>query len=263
MPDFLDTLAADAKATVASGYYTAPKKAVVCPASLSAAISECSKAPIIAEVKAASPSAGTIRKSLEPERLAQAMARAGAVGISVLTEPKHFQGSLSNLCRVREAVELPILMKDIIVSPLQLSAASRMGANVVLLIQALFDRGYCQETLSSMIADAHARKLEVLLETHNADEFSRAVTSNADLVGINNRDLGTLKVDLKVTQSILKRNQPVDANVKPVVSESGVLAAADVRFLRKCGAQAFLVGSAVMLADNVEAKVRELVNAYA
>jgi indole-3-glycerol phosphate synthase len=262
MPDFLDVLAADAKATVSSGYYSSPKKATIFPASLRDEIAKCSKAPVIAEVKAASPSAGYIREDFEPECLAKAMAKAGAVGISVLTEPKHFHGSLNNLGRVRQAVDLPILMKDIVVSPLQLATASRMGANVVLLIHALFDRGYVQETLSRMIADAHARKLEVLLETHNTDEFFRAISTSADFIGINNRNLGTLKVDLKVTQSILKKNQPNDTKGKPVVSESGISSAEDVRFLRECGSRAFLVGSAIMLADNVEAKVSELVNAY-
>ena len=258
MPDFLDTLAIDAKATVASGYYVSPKRATIVHASLTQAIAQCKAAPIIAEVKAASPSLGTIRENLEPEKLAQAMQKGGAVGISVLTEPKHFNGSLGNLAKVRGAVNLPILMKDIIVNPLQLSVASRMGANVVLLIQAVFDRGYCPQSLGGMIADAHARGLEVLLETHNTDEFRRAIATDADLVGINNRNLATLKVDLNTTKRILKKNP---APRKLVVSESGVCSAADVLFLRECGANAFLVGSAVMKSEDVEATVRELVNA--
>jgi indole-3-glycerol phosphate synthase len=258
MPDFLDKLAQDAKATIATGYYVSPRKATVQPASLKQAIAQCQKAPVIAEVKAASPSAGTIRVKVEPEKLAQAMTRGGAVGVSVLTEPKHFSGSLENLRRVRGSVNVPVLMKDIIVSPLQLATASRMGANAVLLIQALFDRGYSQQTLDQMIADAHARNLEVLLETHNAAEFRRAITSKADLIGINNRNLATLKVDLNVTKRILKRKP---SNQKLVVSESGICDPADLRFLRSCGAKAFVIGSAVMLAGDVEAKVREFVNA--
>jgi indole-3-glycerol phosphate synthase len=258
MPDFLDKLAQDAKTTIATGYYESPKKATIVHASLKQAIAECTKAPVISEVKSASPSAGTIRENMEPKKLAQAMAVGGAVGISVLTEPKHFNGSLGNLSKVRQAVNLPILMKDIIINPLQLATASRMGANAVLLIQALFDRGYCQQPLAQMIGDAHARNLEVLLETHNLDEFRRAVSSDANLVGINNRNLGTLKVDLNVTKRILKKNV---ANGKLVVSESGICAPADLRFLRECGAHAFLIGSAVMLADDVESKVREFVNA--
>ncbi len=261
MTDFLDILAADAKATVASGYYVSGKKASICPASLHAALAESvsqSKPAVITEIKAASPSAGTIRESFAPDEVAKSMARAGAVAISVLTEPKHFNGSLDNLRKVREAVKLPILMKDIIVDPLQLSVASRMGANIILLIQALFDRGYCPLSLSEMIASAHARNLEVLLEVHNEDEFRRALGTDADLVGINNRNLGTLKVNLNVTKRILRK---IPSEGKLVVSESGIKTVKDLQFLWQCGAKAFLIGSSVMLADDVEARVREFTNA--
>ena len=109
-----------------------------------------------------------------------------------------------------------------------------------------------------MIADAHSKGLEVLLETHTAEEFRVAVSTHTDLVGINNRDLATLKVDLGVTKRILEGNS---AEGKIVVSESGVSTLTDLRFLRGCGAQAFLVGSAVMLASNIEEKVKEFVSA--
>lgn len=258
MPDFLDTLARDAKGTVRTGYYEhLTPTSVTCAASLKNAITQTKTVAVITELKAASPSAGTIRKQVSPKETAAAMAKGGAVGISVLTEPKHFNGSLSYLVQVREAVKLPILMKDFIISPKQLDAAQQVGANVILLIQALFDRGYCEFSLDEAIEQAHQRNLEVLLETHNADEFQRAVRSKADLIGINNRNLGTLKVDLNATKDILEKNA---ANGKVVVSESGINSAADIRFLRRCGAKAFLVGSAIMLADDVEAKVKELVN---
>jgi indole-3-glycerol phosphate synthase len=256
MPDFLDQLARDAKATVVGGYYTATKKARLVPSSLVQSITQCKTNPVIAEIKAASPSAGTLRENVEPEKLAQAMVRGGAVGISVLTEPKHFHGSLENLARVRAAVNLPILMKDIVVSPLQLAAAAKLGANAVLLIQGLFDRGYCKEALPQMIADAHTRKLEVLLETRNLDEFRRAAATETDLIGINNRDLASLGVNLNVTKRILKQES---ARGKIVVSESGITSPADLLFLRGCGANAFLIGGAIMLAADVEAKVREFV----
>ena len=100
------------------------------------------------------------------------MVKGGAVGISVLTEPKHFNGSLNNIIKVREAVKLPILMKDIIVCSEQIDAAVKVGANVILLIQALFDRGYCSEDVNETIAEAHAKNLEVLLETHNWTSLS-------------------------------------------------------------------------------------------
>ena len=254
MPDFLDVLARDAMATVESGYYEHPAKAAHSSLSLREAILRSSLVPVIAEVKSASPSAGVIRKNLEVGRIGLAMAKGGAVGISVLTEPKHFNGSLSNLVKVRKAVQLPILMKDIIVSSIQLDAASSLGANAILLIQAVYDRGYGKLGVDEMIEEAHMRQLEVLLEVHNDDEFRRAVTSKADLVGINNRSLATLQVDLNVTKRILKHN-PVYSVL--VVSESGICTPGDIRFLSGCGADAFLIGSAVMSADDVESKVRE------
>jgi len=260
MPDFLDALARDAKETVAKGYYEYPLVPINrSHVSLKAAIEQKRNVPIITEIKAASPSAGTIRKNIEPEKIAEAMAKGGAAGISVLTEPTHFNGSVSYLLRVREAVNLPVLMKDIIISLRQLDAASRNGADAVLLSQALFDKGYCELGLDEMIAEGQSRHLEVLLEAHNEDEFRRAVNSDANLVGINNRNLGTLKVDLNVTKQILEKTSPKE---KIVVSESGINTPEDVRFLRGCGAKAFLVGSAIMKADNVEAKVKEFVQAY-
>jgi indole-3-glycerol phosphate synthase len=258
MADFLDTLAQDARATIDSGYYEAVNATVTTSISLKQAILEAKNAAVITEIKASSPSAGTIRKSVDASLIAESMEKGGAVGLSVLTEPKHFHGSLRSLVEARKAVKLPILMKDIILSPVQLEAASKAGANVALLIEALFDRGYCECSVHEMIARAHSQELEVLLEAHTADEFRSAVKTHADLVGINNRNLATLKVDLNVTKEILERNR---AEGKVVVSESGVNTAADLRFLRECGAQAFLIGSAVMLADNIENKVREFVSA--
>jgi indole-3-glycerol phosphate synthase len=263
MLDFLDKLAKDAKETVESGYYEDAYHEDIrlntasCIA-LKAAILKSAQAAVITEIKAASPSRGTIRTGFNVGEIAQAMARGGAVGISVLTEPKSFQGSLRTLVETRKAVKLPLLMKDIVVSRRQLVAASNIGADAVLLIQSLFNRGYGECGIAEMIAEAHARNLEVLLETHNATEFRLSLDSEADLIGINNRNLGTLKVDLNTTKNILEANA---AGGMVVVSESGIESAADIRFLRECGADAFLAGSAVMLADDVEAKVRELVTA--
>jgi indole-3-glycerol phosphate synthase len=258
MPDFLDTLAQDAKETVNEGYYKVSAQGTFSQVSLRKAIVESKKNAVITEVKAASPSRGTIRKSFDPQEVAAAMEKGGATGISILTEPKHFSGSLGYLAKVREAVELPILMKDIILSPIQLDAASRIGANAVLLIEALFERGYCELGLEEMVSEAHTRRLEVLLETHNEEEFQSAIETEADLVGINNRDLRTLKVDIGITERILKK---VDSQGKVVVSESGIMAPADISFLRGCGAQAFLIGSAIMMAGNIKKKVKEFVTA--
>ncbi len=259
MPDFLDTLALDAKESVNEGYYKVSTTDTFSAVSLKKAILESKRNAVIAEVKAASPSRGTIRKSFEPEKVAAAMENGGATGISVLTEPKHFNGSLSYLAKVRKAVKLPVLMKDIIISPIQLEAASKIGANAVLLIEALFEREYCELSLDEMISETHAKNLEVLLETHSESEFQSAIETDADLVGINNRDLRTLEVDVRITERILKKYDNQD---KIVVSESGVMTHSDLLFLRGCGAQAFLIGSAIMMADNIEEKVKEFVAAH-
>jgi indole-3-glycerol phosphate synthase len=256
MADFLDALARDAKETINKGYYKVLTQTPTVHISLKKAIIESKTVPVITEIKAASPSAGIIRKNLEAEKLAKAMEKGGAVGISVLTEPKHFKGSLNSLVEARKAVKLPILMKDIILSSAQLETASKVGANAILLIQALFERRHCECDINGMIMEAHSKNLEVLLETHDEDEFRSAVASDADLIGINNRDLGTLKVNLDVTRRILKNS---DAKGKIVVSESGINTLADLRFLRECGAHAFLIGSAIMLSNNVEEKVKEFV----
>lgn len=257
MADFLDRFALDAKRRVNEGYYKVDD-AIQSTRSLREAIQECEKVPIIAEVKAASPSLGVIKENMDVMKVALAMQSGGAIGISVLTEPDYFHGSLGFFVKVRRQVRLPLLMKDFIVSFAQVDAASKIGANVVLLIKSLFDRGYCESDLNTMVEYAHLKKLEVLLEAHTADEFSSALDTDADFVGINNRDLRTLRVDLNVTKAIMEK---MHSKGKIVVSESGVETASDIHLLLKCGVRAFLVGSSIMSSSDVEEKVRELVNA--
>jgi len=260
MSDFFDRLALDAQTTIFSGYYYMYAPSPSLHLSLKRAIRECIRNPIIAEIKSTSPSIGKIREisETEPEEIALAMQRGGAVGISVLTEPKHFHGSLLTLTKVRRAVNLPILMKDIILNKEQIETALRVGADAVLLIKALFDRGYSQTDLDSMINYAHSIGLEVLLETHTLKEFEAAVLSEADIIGINNRNLADLSINLDITKKILENNT---MRGLVVVSESGIKTPADLKFLSEAGASAFLIGSSIMLTENVEEKVREFVNA--
>lgn len=258
MADFLDVLAKSAKGTINEGYYEVATRVAAPFVSLKRAILESEYVPIIAEIKAASPSLGIIRKNVDVEDVAVAMKNGGAVGISVLTEPKHFGGSLFSLTKARQSVKLPLLMKDIIISPVQLETASETGANAVLLIEALFERGHCECNVHDMIAHAQSKNLEVLLEVHTENEFSSALESDADLIGINNRDLKTLEVDLRVTKRILEK---VDPQGKVIVSESGIKTTADIRFLHECGAHAFLIGSTIMKANDVEKKVKEFATA--
>jgi indole-3-glycerol phosphate synthase len=258
MIDFLETLAMDATKTIDSGYYKTATFTKQPKISLKKAILECKANPVITEIKSASPSLGTIRSQVNSQEIAKAMEKGGAVGISVLTEPKHFNGSLSALIQAREVVKLPLLMKDIIIVVEQIEVAAQIGADAVLLIQGLFDIGCCEMSLDKTMAFAHSRGLEVLLETHSEEEFRLAIETKADLVGINNRNLGTLKIDLNTTKEILKRNSSCG---KIVVSESGIKTSEDLRFLRECGAKAFLIGSSIMLTENIEEKVKEFVEA--
>jgi len=259
MPDFLDILVNNAIKTIEEGYYEVAAKSDAPSISLKEAILKCKKAPVISEVKFASPSMGFIRENRNLVEVVRGMKEGGAIGVSVLTEPKYFKGHINFIAEIRNQVNIPILMKDIILSRKQIDAASRAGVNAVLLIQALFDRGYCERDVQSMIAYSHSRGLEVLLEVHTEEEFLPALETNADMIGINNRDLKTLKVDLKVTKLLLAKYR--DFGDKVIVSESGINSPQDLRFLWRCGAQAFLVGTVIMKASNILEKVKELVEA--
>jgi indole-3-glycerol phosphate synthase len=258
MTDFIEKLVRDAAKTVESGYYKAILKGKHSKLSLKEAIHKCKVNAIITEIKAASPSLGTIRNSVNSKEVAQSMARGGAIGISVLTEPKHFSGSLTALVQARQATKLPLLMKDIVIVTDQIEVAAQIGANAVLLIQALFDRNCCEMDVYKMISFAHSKGLEVLLETHTQKEFAMAVGTKADLIGINNRNLSTLKIDLNTTKQILQNNGKCN---KTIVSESGIQTKTDLQFLKAAGADAFLIGSSIMLTENIENKVREFVQA--
>jgi indole-3-glycerol phosphate synthase len=259
MSDFYDTLGLDAQTTINSGYYDSFKPISRSRyLSLKKAILDCPKNPLITEIKLASPTLGTIRENKNLTEIAQAMERGGAIAISVLTEPKHFKGSLNTLSNIRQAVNLPLLMKDIILNQTQINTASNAGADAVLLIKTLYDRGYGQIALENMIEYVHTTGLEVLLEVHTDEEFKAAKKTKADIIGINNRNLADLKIDLNTTKKILKTNN--FENIV-VISESGINTHTDLHFLRQTGASAFLIGSSIMLTETIEEKVRELVNA--
>jgi len=261
MPDFFDILCRAAHKTVASGYYSGfaarDESADTAPMlRLSECVRRCAHLPLIAEVKVASPTMGAV--NVHAGAIARQMQAGGAVGISVVTEPHFFKGSPRVLGTVRSSISVPLVMKDFIVSVCQIDAARAAGVSAILLIQALFDRGYATHGSQDMIEFAHASGLEVLLEAHTDSEFERALSTDADLVGINNRDLRTLTVDLMTTRDILEK-VPVDQKI--VVSESGVETPEEALFLKRCGADALLVGSAFMRADDVRREVNRMVSA--
>jgi indole-3-glycerol phosphate synthase len=252
-------LANEAKGRIRKGYYDNPPHASHPRRSLRIALRECStKNPVIAEIKYASPSQGRIRSSDPPTEIAGKMLDGGACALSILTAPDSFEGAIENIVDVSAKVDVPVLMKDIVVSPVQLRAGARAGSDAVVLIAELFERGLAKTTMSEMIREARKLGLEVLVEASSTENFAELRKFEPDLYGINNRDLSSLEVRLETTEEILsKRDRPPGL----IVSESGIETSVDVRRLRAAGADAFLVGSAIMKSENVKEKVRELVDA--
>ena len=205
---------------------------------------------VIAEVKKASPSKGIIRADFHPVEIAKAYEAAGADALSVLTEEDYFQGSLESLRKIHAEVSLPVLRKDFIFDPYQIYEARAAGADAVLLIAALLEK----DTLKEFGKLARSLGLAVLAEAHKEAELSAALEAGADIVGINNRDLKTFRVDLGVTARLAKL---VPKGVT-LVSESGVGGHADAETLRQAGADAVLVGETLMRSADAGKTLREL-----
>jgi len=214
---------------------------------------------LIAEVKKASPSAGVIRPNFDPVAIAREYEIAGASCLSVLTDRKFFQGSLSCLAEIRAAVNLPLLRKDFIIDERQIREAVEAGADAILLIVGILD----DEQLKCFHDLATQAGLAALVEVHDEAELERALAIRALLIGVNNRDLKTFKVDLGTTERLARRIRETgrfDAE-SPVllVAESGIHSDTDVRRLQACGARAILVGESLMRAgDGIRSKVMEL-----
>jgi indole-3-glycerol phosphate synthase len=223
---------------------------------LAQAIKNNRHASLITEVKFASPSLGKIREASNPVEIAKAMVRGGALALSVLTQPYMFSGSPKYFIEIRKQLRVPMLMKDIIVDKIQIDAARKIGADYMLLIQSLFDSGQIKD-IDEFIEYGHRQGLKVLVEAHTKMEFENSIKSEADLVGINNRNLDTLEIDVGTTKKIL---EGFNKN-RIIVSESGIESPDDIKFLKKCGADAFLVGSSIMKNQDIEQNVRSLVNA--
>lgn len=150
-----------------------------------------------------------------------------------------------------------MLMKDIVVDKIQIEAGRKIGADFMLLIQSLFDKKFLDD-IDEFVEFGHKNGLKVLLEVHTLEEFNNALKTNADLIGINNRNLDTLEIDLTTTEKILKN---FDSS-RPIISESGIESPDHIKFLKESGASAFLIGSSIMKSQNIEEHVKKLVNAY-
>lgn len=214
---------------------------------------------LIAEVKKASPSAGVIRADFDPVRIAQQYEAAGASCLSVLTDAKFFQGSLDYLKQIRRAVKLPLLRKDFIIDERQILEAIEWGADAILLIVAILT----DAELKHFHAVAKEAGLAALVEVHDEAELGRALNAGAQLLGVNNRNLKTFKVDLAVTERLAGRlfssgSTAPRASAATLVAESGIHTRADVERLARCGARAILVGESLMKEADIGAKVQEL-----
>jgi indole-3-glycerol phosphate synthase len=211
---------------------------------------------LIAEVKKASPSAGVICRDFDPVRIAREYEKSGASCLSVLTDEKFFQGSLEYLRQIRWAVKLPLLRKDFIIDERQILEAIEWGADAVLLIAAILDQARL-ERLYSLATEAG---LAALVEVHDAAELDRALAVGAELVGVNNRNLKTFKVDLATTERLAARLFPsrVTRHAQLLVAESGIHSRTDVERLANCGVRAILVGESLMKSGDIAGKAREL-----
>ena len=211
---------------------------------------------LIAEVKRASPSRGLLRPDLNPGLLARTYARHGAAAISVLTDQRFFQGSLEDLMAVKQMnCGLPVLRKGFILEPYQVYEARAWGADALLLITAALDGG-TDHQLADLLGLAHALGMEALVEVHSGEELERVLCLGPRIVGINNRDLRTFRVDLETTLRLRSRVPPDVV----VVSESGVREPADVRRLAEADVDAVLVGETLVTAHDVGATVQGLVD---
>jgi indole-3-glycerol phosphate synthase len=192
-------------------------------------------ATLLTEVKFASPSLGKIRTLTDPVSIANQMITGGSKALSVLTQPHLFHGSPEYFMKVRK----------------------KIGADFMLVIQSLYDQKFLSD-IDDFIDYGHKQGLQILLEVHTKQELENALNTEADLIGINNRNLDTLEIDLKTTETILSGEK----KSRPILSESGINTPEDIQYLKKCGADAFLIGSSIMKSDNIEEQVKKLVNAY-
>ena len=221
------------------------------------------KIPIITEIKFSSPSKGVImnRENANLLSISREMIKSGAVGLSVLTQKYLFNGSLNNFVMIRNDTSIPMLMKDIIVSEIQLDCAKKIGADYILLIMKIFDKNFAEGDLDKFVNYTHKKGLNILFEVHHEDEFKEILKFNLDkkdLIGINNRNLDNLKIDLQTTEKLLKK---YDKGKNIIVSESGINNSDQIKQLKNAGADAFLIGTSIMEENKqIAIKINELVN---
>ncbi|WP_029008206.1 indole-3-glycerol phosphate synthase TrpC [Azospirillum halopraeferens] len=260
MSDVLTRICDDKRALVAARKFARPAADVEAlarnappprgfAAALTRAVAE-GRYGLIAEIKKASPSKGIIRADFDPPALARAYALGGATCLSVLTDEPYFHGRDEYLVAARAAVPLPVLRKDFMVDTYQVAEARALGADCILLIMAALD----DARAADLAAAARHWGMDVLVEVHDRPELDRALTLDADLIGVNNRNLKTLSIDLATTEDLAPH---VPAG-RTLVAESGLNGPADLARMAAAGARCFLVGESLMRQDDVAAATRAL-----
>ncbi|MBI5756295.1 MAG: indole-3-glycerol phosphate synthase TrpC [Nitrospirae bacterium] len=215
-----------------------------------AAISKGDTVSLIAEVKKASPSKGVIREDFDPVKIARIYEESLASAISVLTDKAFFQGDLEYLTLIREAVKVPLLRKDFIIDEFQIYEARAFGADAILLIVSILDKTQLDEYKHL----AYELGLDSLIEVHTEKEVEKAIYSDADIIGINNRDLSTFETNIDTTARLIK----LIPDDKIVVSESGISTRDDILALKDQGVDAVLIGETLMKSDDIGKKIKEL-----
>jgi len=222
-------------------------------------IISCPYVPIIGEIKYSSPSHGVLLdEKFSPSYLAETMTESGAIAISVLTQPYEFHGSIHHISAIRHKINAPILMKDIVVSDVQINTARKIGADSILFIKSVFDNNLAEGDLENYLDYANRIGLKAVVEVHTEMEFAEAlklVEGSNNILGINNRNLDTLEVDTSVTTEILKKQSK---GKSVVISESGISDSQTIRELRKVGADGFLVGTSLVQSSDIGHKLGEL-----
>ena len=225
-------------------------------------IISCPYVPIIGEIKYSSPSHGVLLdEKFSPSYLAETMTESGAIAISVLTQPYEFHGSIYHISAIRHKINAPILMKDIVVSDVQINTARKIGADSILFIKSVFDNNLAEGDLENYLDYANRIGLKAVVEVHTEMEFAEAlklVEGSNNILGINNRNLDTLEVDTSVTTEILKKQSK---GKSVVISESGISDSETIRELRKVGADGFLVGTSLVQSSDIGHKLWELAQA--